>query len=202
MFKPPRVDRLLEDSFQLLGMAEAGLAPKFFGKRHETLGTPIRAIVVQVVVIGILAGLDFNVIMCVDNFFSAAAAALEFAAAVQLRASRPSISRPFRIPLGTNGLAAFLLLPFGISILVMVVTATHSLVSFILCISALVLGIPIAILGNKHQAARRSSMMRTSAEDVVIVAAHGVPAPSPQRITSSSGVAESSASSGDVCAAS
>ena len=38
---------------------------------------------------------------CVDNFFSAAAAALEFAAAVQLRATRPDMPRPFKIPVNT-----------------------------------------------------------------------------------------------------
>ena len=54
---------LLEDSYQLLGMAEAGLAPKLFKKRHPRLGTPVRAILLQVVIVGVLAGLDFSVIM-------------------------------------------------------------------------------------------------------------------------------------------
>ena len=122
------------------GMAEAGLAPRYFAHRHPQLGTPLRALMLQVVVIGVLTGLDFTVIMCVDNFFSAAAAALEFAAAVRLRASHPALARPFRIPFGTFGLAAFLLLPFGISVLVMWVTATHSALSLSLCGSATVLG--------------------------------------------------------------
>jgi len=148
---------LLEDSFQLLGMAEAGLAPRYFGQRHPRFGTPVRAIVVQVIVIGLLAGLDFDVIMCVDNFFSAAAAALEFAAAVELRARRPEVDRPFKIGLGTTGLALFLLLPFGICILVMFVTASQSLVSFVLCTSATLLGVLVYVPFNQTRRATVSS---------------------------------------------
>ena len=121
-------------------MAEAGLAPKYFAVRDARLGTPLRALLLQVVVIALLAGLDFAVIMCVDNFFSAAAAALEFAAAVRLRTSHPELERPFRIPLGTAGLTALLLVPFGIAVAVMFVTATHSLLSLALCTGATLVG--------------------------------------------------------------
>ena len=43
---------LLEDSYQLLGMAEAGLAPKVFAERHSKLRTPINAILLQLLIIG------------------------------------------------------------------------------------------------------------------------------------------------------
>ena len=162
---------VLEDSYQLLGMAEAGLAPRCFAKRHATLGTPVRALMLQVSVIALLAGLDFSVIMCVDNFFSAAAAALEFAAAVQLRASRPDLCRPFRIPLGTVGLALFLLIPFGMSVLVMYVTAAHSPLSLALCASATLLGTLLTIVSQLPWArlsdsSERSTMPSALAEDV------------------------------------
>ena len=80
---------------------------------------------------------------CVDNFFSAAAAALEFCAAVRLRATHPTRVRPFRIPCATVGLATFLLLPFGISVTVMWVTVTHSLLSLVLCCAASLLGVAL-----------------------------------------------------------
>ena len=78
--------------------------------------------------------------MCIDNFFSAAAAALEFFAAIQLRAQRPDLPRPYRVPVGTAGLALCLLLPFGTSLLVMYVTATHSPQTLALCSCATVVG--------------------------------------------------------------
>ena len=90
---------------------------------------------------------------CVDNFFSAAAAALEFAAAVQLRATQPDLPRPFRIPLGTLALSLLLLLPFGISLLIMLVTATHSPLSLALCGVAVLLGtllyVPVASAADR-----------------------------------------------------
>ena len=131
-------------------MAEAGLAPRYFMQRHTRLGTPVRAIVLQMAIIGVLAGLDFNVIMCVDNFFSAAAAALEFAAAVQLRAQCPGMPRPFRIPLGTTALALFLLLPFGLSLLVMYATATHSRLALALCAGSTLAGLLLSAQRSAH----------------------------------------------------
>jgi len=139
---------LLEDSYQLLGMAEVGLAPRCFAVRQSRLGTPVRAILLQVAIVACLVSLDFDVIMCVDNFFSAAAAALEFAAVVQLRVRQPGLARPFRIPLGTIGLAVFVLIPFGISLFVMAITAIQSVLTLTLCLGATVLGgllyLPIA----------------------------------------------------------
>lgn len=131
---------LLEDSYQLLGMSEAGLAPKIFSKRHATLGTPINAILLQFVIIGVLVGLDFDAIMCVDNFFSAAASALEFAAALKLRHSYPAMPRPYRIPMGTVGLAVFFSLPVAANFVVMYVTATATTVSLWICLGATVVG--------------------------------------------------------------
>ena len=113
---------LLEDSFQLLGMAQVGLAPSIFGKRHRTLGTPVNAILFQLLIIGLLLGFDFEAIMCIDNFFSAASAVLEFAAAFALRVSQPELQRPYRVPLSTRGIALMLAPPVAISIVVMYVT--------------------------------------------------------------------------------
>ena len=58
--KPTSLSRPYQDSFQLLGMAEAGLAPKCFAVRHPRFGTPVRAIAVQLLMIGILVGVDFE----------------------------------------------------------------------------------------------------------------------------------------------
>ncbi|KAL1528025.1 hypothetical protein AB1Y20_009394 [Prymnesium parvum] len=136
---------LLEDTYQLLGMAECGLAPRCFSKRHSVTGTPVRAILFQLGVIALLIGLDFSSIMCVDNFFSAAAAILEFAAIVKLRISRPHMARPYMIPLGTNALSAMVLVPCIASCGIMWITMMDSWTSMVICLMALLLGIIAAL---------------------------------------------------------
>ena len=44
-------------------MAEAGLAPRFFAVRHPRLGTPLLAILFQLVILSALIGFDFESIM-------------------------------------------------------------------------------------------------------------------------------------------
>ena len=145
---------LLEDSYQLLGMAEVGMAPRVFAKRHARLGTPINAILIQLVAISLLVGLNFDAILAVDNFFSAAAAALEFAALVQLRRTQPDLARPFRVPLGTRGLAAFSVLPFCSALWVMYVTATDSVASMGVCAGGTAIGL-LLYLPFKRSAVER-----------------------------------------------
>jgi len=136
---------LLEDSFQLLGMAEAGLAPRFFAVRHPRLGTPLLAILFQLVILSALIGFDFESIMCIDNFFSAAAATLEFAAAVQLRRRRPAMSRPFRIPCGTAGVAALVALPIVIALFVCVSTAMETRATLTIIVVGLAFGLLLSL---------------------------------------------------------
>ena len=79
-------------------MAEMGLAPAIFARRAAT-DTPINCIALQFVMIALLISLDFNQILCIDNFFSASAAILEFLAhpAPLLRSgARPPVHHPAR----------------------------------------------------------------------------------------------------------
>jgi amino acid transporter len=81
---------LMEDSYQLLGMAEAGLAPAWLARRRSDSrgradGAPWRAVALQLLIIVALLGLDFERILCVENFFSCASALLAMAAAAKVR---------------------------------------------------------------------------------------------------------------------
>jgi amino acid transporter len=105
------VSELLEDSYQLLGMAEMGLVSKVFAKRHPVHDTPWHAIVFQLLIIGVLVAFNFNAIIAIDNFFSVISSLLEFAAAVKLRHSRPDMLRPYKAPFSDVGLLVFLLMP-------------------------------------------------------------------------------------------
>ena len=55
----------LEDTHQLEGMACVGLAPEVFQVRSKRFGTPMNAMLFQLVFLVLLVGLDFRAIMCV-----------------------------------------------------------------------------------------------------------------------------------------
>ena len=86
---------------------------------------------VQTIMIAMLISLDFDAILCIDNFFTAVGAVLEFAAIVKLRIAAPELPRPYRIPLGTAGLVAFLAIPTSWSLVICYVTFRDSIQSAI-----------------------------------------------------------------------
>lgn len=71
---------LFEDSWQLCGMAESGLIPKCFSKRHSVYGTPVYASLFSMCCISVLVYFDFTYNLILNNFFCAASILLEIAA--------------------------------------------------------------------------------------------------------------------------
>merc|ERR1711870_35690 len=92
---------LFEDSWQLAGMADAGMLPAVFSRRLGRFGTPWVAILFQVVLISFFVSFAF----------------------MKLRISKPDLPRPFRIPVRTRlGLFFFLLFPLGMGTAVFIST--------------------------------------------------------------------------------
>jgi amino acid transporter len=91
------VAEMLKDSMQLNGMATAGMVPKIFAYRHPKFGTPWTCIGVQLVIICLLQAFDFNVILCIDNFFSVLGALLEVIAYLHLKRTRPELAWHFNL---------------------------------------------------------------------------------------------------------
>jgi len=179
---------LLEDSYQLLGMAEMGLAPRIFARTSRVTGTPLNAMFLQFIIIGLLVAFDFNAILCIDNFFASSASILEFFAIVRLRTSQPDLARPYRIPLSTASLAAFLVLPTLTAAFVCYTTATDSLGSAITIGVALLGGVaiylpfvlsPKEVLDFERLSAR--SLDESLIGDKAASRAHGVPPASSSR---------------------
>ena len=79
--------------------------------------------------------------MGVDNFFSAVASTLQLAAAVELRRSHAALARPYRVPLGTKGLALLITPPIAMNGYIMYISATSSLLSALLVVAALTFGL-------------------------------------------------------------
>ncbi|EOD07584.1 hypothetical protein EMIHUDRAFT_249501 [Emiliania huxleyi CCMP1516] len=98
----------------------------------------------EYVIIALLVSLDFESILCIDNFFSAAAAALEFVALIKLRVSRPELARAYHIPLsGTLPLSLFLSLPIAVSLAVCYVTLVEAADSAGIIVCGLLVGVAL-----------------------------------------------------------
>ena len=102
---------LLEDSTQLQGLAELGMAPRCLARRNPRWMTPSRYRAASCLTC-LLAG--WTSIITIDNFFSAGQGILEFLACLKLRLSHPDLPRLPRTS-GTWGLLALLVIPVLIS---------------------------------------------------------------------------------------
>jgi len=97
---------LSTDAFQLMGMADRGYLPEIFSRRSKH-GTPTYGLFLGTVVIVAMGVSDIDRLIEMLNFNYGIALLLEYAAFFKLRVSRPSLERPYRIPLSTLGCALF-----------------------------------------------------------------------------------------------
>ncbi|KAG0573587.1 hypothetical protein KC19_VG191100 [Ceratodon purpureus] len=115
------------DSFQLLGMGEAGMLPKIFAKRSK-YGTPILGILFSASGVIFLSWMSFQEIVEFLNFLYCIGMLLEFAAFVWLRWSQPNLVRPYRVPLGTIGVTIMSIPATSLLVLVMCYASWNTVV--------------------------------------------------------------------------
>lgn len=98
------------DSWQVAGMADRGILPKVMGarSRHDT---PVYGILLSAGGVLCLGWMSFGEVVAMLNLLYCYSQIIEFAAFISLRVYRPDLPRPFRIPIGTVGMAALLALP-------------------------------------------------------------------------------------------
>ena len=94
-----------------LAMAQDGMLPKIFGKRHSRSRAPWVAIVVLAVLWAPCLLLGFERLVTIDILLYGASLGLEFAALICLRIREPELPRPFRVPGGLFGAIAFGITP-------------------------------------------------------------------------------------------
>ena len=136
------VAELFEDSWQLCGMADAGLAPQMFSRRHGKYGSPWVSIAFTVAIIAALVAFDFSTILVIDNFFSAASAMLEIIAFLKLRRSAPHLVRPYRVPIENfSRLLVAFFVPSALGLLIMVCSFAPNWASVAINSGALVAGV-------------------------------------------------------------
>lgn len=131
------VAEMSSDSFQLLGMAERGMLPAFFGKRSR-YGTPLIGILFSASGVLLLSWLSFQEIVAAENFLYCFGMILEFIAFIRLRIKHPTASRPYKIPVGTVGAILMCIPPTA---LICAVLALSTLKVFLICIVAVVIGL-------------------------------------------------------------
>ncbi|WOH03827.1 hypothetical protein DCAR_0623227 [Daucus carota subsp. sativus] len=131
------VAEMSSDSFQLLGMAERGMLPEFFGKRSR-YGTPIIGILSSASGVIFLSALSFQEIVAAENFLYCFGMLVEFVAFMKLRVNYPAATRPYKVPLGTTGAILMFIPP---TLLIFVVLAVAPLKVMMISLSALVIGL-------------------------------------------------------------
>ncbi|TVU09647.1 hypothetical protein EJB05_43134, partial [Eragrostis curvula] len=103
--------QLSSGAYQLLGMAELGLLPDVFGRRATRFRTPWVAITASTAVILAISPLGFDDVVATANFLYSLGTLLEFTAFLWLRATRPDLKRPYRVPLPLPALVTICTVP-------------------------------------------------------------------------------------------
>ena len=108
-------------AFQILGMADLGLLPRVLGVRSSWFGTPWLAILGSTAITLAVSFMSFDNIIASANFLYGLSMLLEFSAFLWLRRNRPSLKRPFRVPLELPWLIVMCLVPSGFILFIMVI---------------------------------------------------------------------------------
>ncbi|KAJ0021259.1 hypothetical protein Pint_31389 [Pistacia integerrima] len=125
-------------AYQLLGMADLGSLPKFFGSRSKWFDTPWVGILLSTLITLGVSYMDFTDIISSANFLYSLGMLLEFASFLWLRRKLPLLNRPFRVPMRLPGLVIMCLIPSGFLVLIMAIaTKTVYLVSGLMTLGAI-----------------------------------------------------------------
>ncbi|WCJ28868.1 Amino acid permease family protein [Euphorbia peplus] len=129
--------QLSSSAYQILGMADLGIVPQFFGVRSKWFNTPWVGISISTLIAIGVSFMDFTDIVASANFLYSLGMILEFSSFVWLRYKYPKLKRPFKVPMGLVGLVIMCLIPTGFLILIMVIAKkTVFLVSGLMTVGA------------------------------------------------------------------
>ena len=94
-----------------LVMAQDGLLPRAFALVHPRYGTPWGSILIAAALHAALVTRSFETLLIMDVFLFVISYLLLLGAIVALRIKEPELPRPYRIPLGTAGVAILAAVP-------------------------------------------------------------------------------------------
>lgn len=117
-------------TYQVLGMADIGFLPRFCAARSKWFNTPWVGIVVSCLISLGASYMNFDDIVASANFLYSLGMLLEFAAFLWLRRKKPTLKRPYRVPLNLPCLVLMCLVPSAFLVFIMVIaTKTVFMVS-------------------------------------------------------------------------
>lgn len=94
-------------SWALCAMAQRKMVPSVLARESQTYGTPVAALVLQMVSTVLMVSLsDFSTLVVLDTMFNNLSLVLESASFVVLKHTEPDTPRPFRVPGGLWGALA------------------------------------------------------------------------------------------------
>ena len=108
------LDYLASGARPLFAIAADGLFPKSVARVSGRFGTPIVAILVMAIINAILIIGKFANLVTIDVILFISSYLLIFISAVRLRVTEPGLKRPFRVPVGTWGMALMVVPPIAI----------------------------------------------------------------------------------------
>nr|POE86322.1 putative polyamine transporter [Quercus suber] len=130
--------QLSSTAFQLLGMADIGSLPKFFGLRSKWFNTPWVGILLSTSISLGVSYMNFTDIISSANFLYSLSMLLEFASFVWLRRKFPRLKRPYRVPIRLPLLVVMCLIPCGFLVVIMAIaTKKVYLVSGIMTVAGI-----------------------------------------------------------------
>ncbi|KAL3616359.1 hypothetical protein CASFOL_039749 [Castilleja foliolosa] len=125
-------------SYQLLGMADLAVLPRFFASRSKRFNTPWVGILVSTLIVLSVSYMSYTDIIASANFLYSLGMLLEFASFIWLRRKYPLMKRPYRVPLGVPGLVVMCLIPSVFLVLIMAIaTKTVYLVSGVMTVAGI-----------------------------------------------------------------
>lgn len=101
-------------------MARDGWLPTPLARLSPRTGTPLIALAAVCLASSFFAAFPFTELVVIDILMYSAALLLEFVALIALRARRPELKRPFKVPGGRLRLAAVTLCPMALAAVVLV----------------------------------------------------------------------------------
>ena len=130
--------QLSSSAYQVLGMAEIGILPKFFGVRSKWFSTPWLGILLSTLISIGVSYMDFTDIISSANFLYSLGMLLEFASFLWLRWKKPTIERPYRVPLKLPLLGVMCFVPSAFLVFIMAIaTKTVYLVSGVMTVAGI-----------------------------------------------------------------
>ena len=117
------LDYLASGARPLFALSADGLFPRSVSRVSRRFGTPVVAILLMAVVNAVLIVGPFQNLVVVDVILFTSSYVLIFVAAVRLRVKEPGLRRPFRVPLGTAGMALMVVPPIAIVLFTIYVNA-------------------------------------------------------------------------------